>query len=249
MKKTRLLALSMIVVSTAVLNSCKKDQVIVNTNGSDMYQSFVPLEIGKYITYDVDSSIWDDVNCIRYSHKSQQQYYVADTFRDDQNRLSYAVNIFSRLTSADNWKVDDVIYYTPAAEKMEVVQKNVRFIKMVNPVKDGQVWQGNSLLPQDDQDFNYLKGWKYTYQNVLQPYDNGARTFDQTVTVSETDQVLNNPETQPDDYGFLLQSKAVYAFRVGMIYREYTYWVYDPVPGSTNCRKGNGVIMRAIDYN
>jgi hypothetical protein len=249
MKKTGFVALSMMALSATMLNSCKKDQILVNTNGSDMYQSFLPLEKGKYITYDVDSSIWDDAKCTRISQKSQQQYLVADTFRDAQNRLSYAINIFSRLNAAATWKVNDVIYYTPGAEKMEVVQKNIRFMKMVNPVQDGFQWKGNSLLPADDQDFNYLKGWNYTYQNVLKPFDNGAKTFDKTVTVLETDQVLNNPETQPTAYAYLLQSKAVYAFRVGMVYREYTYWTYDPKPGVTTCRKGVGVTMRAIDYN
>lgn len=240
-----------VVLTAGLLNSCKKDRVIVNTDGGNLYQSFLPLEIGKYIIYNVDSSIWDDNKCIVYTTKSQHEYLVADTFRDNQKRLSYTINIRTRANEKANWVVNDVVYYTPGAEKMEYVEKNIRYMRLVNPIKEGEgnEWAGNSLMPADDQDYQYLKGWKYKYQNVLQPYNNGAINFEKTVTVSETDQILNNPETQPDDYAYLLQSKTVYAFRVGMIYREYTYWIYDPIVGVKNCRKGAGVKMTAIEYN
>lgn len=238
-----------VVLTAGLLSSCKKDRVVVNTAGGDLYQSFMPLEIGKFIVYDVDSFLWDDVKCLKYTLHSQQEYLVSDTFRDAQSRLSYVVTIRSRANDKANWFVDDVIYYTPGAEKLEVVQKNIRFMKLVNPITEGKVFMGNSLIPQEDQDYNYLKGWKYTYLNVLQPFNNGAVNFEKTITVSETDQVLNNPEAQPEDYAYLLQSKSVYAFRVGMIYREYAYWIYDPVPLVKSCRRGVGVTMRAIEYN
>jgi hypothetical protein len=246
-KNKFIVAILALVGLSTVFNSCKKDRILINTNGGDLYQSFMPTEIGKYVIYDVDSSIWDDNLCIKFTHKSQQQYLVADTFRDLQNRLSYRIDISSRLKSTDQFAINDVVYYTPGAEQLEYVEKNIRFMRMVNPVTEGKVWSGNSLMPSEDQDYNYLKGWKYTYENVLKPYNNGAISFEKTVTVNETNQVLNNPETQPADYAYLLQSKSVYAFRVGMIYREYTYWIYDPT--SKACRKGVGVIMRAIENN
>lgn len=238
-----------VVLSAGLLNSCKKDRVIVNTNGGDLYQSFLPLEIGKYIIYDIDSSIWDDNKCLRYKNKSQQEYLVADTFRDNQKRLSYVINIRSRANENAAFVVNDVVYYTPGAEHMEYVEKNLRFMRLVNPVIEGTQWSGNKLIPSEDQDYGYLKNWKYTYLDVLKPFNNGAINFEKTITVSETDQVLNNPETQPDAYAYLIQSKSVYAFRVGLIYREYAYWTYDPIPFVKSCRKGTGVVMRAIEYN
>jgi hypothetical protein len=238
-----------VVFATVLLGSCNKDRVVVNTNGGDLYQSYLPLSIGKYIIYDVDSSIWDDLKCVKYTNKYQHQYLVADTFRDAQKRLSYVINVLSRKTATDKFVVDNVVYYTPGAEQMEYVEKNIRFRRLINPIAEGKQWKGNSLMPQEDQDYNYLKGWNYTYKNVLKPYNNGAINFENTLTVSEVDTVLNNPETLPDAYASLLQSTSVYAFRVGLIYREYTYWIYDPIPGSKNCRKGVGVVMRAIEYN
>jgi hypothetical protein len=244
-----ILGLMALVFTTALLNSCKKDRVVVDAKSSDLYQAFLPLEVGKYIIYDIDSSIWDDTKCIKYTNKYQHQYLVADTFRDAQRRLSYAINVLSRKSPADKFVVNDVVYYTPGAEQMEYVEKNIRFMRLVNPIVEGKKWKGNILVPSEDQDYNYLQNWNYTYSNVLKPYNNGAINFEKTITVKEVDTILNNPETMPDAYASLLQSKSVYAFRVGLVYREYTYWIYDPIPGSKNCRKGVGVTMRAVEYN
>lgn len=233
--------------TTVFLASCNKERIVLNTNGADLYQSFMPLEIGKYIIYDVDSSIWDDDLCIKLTHKSQQEYLVADTFRDLQKRLSYVINVNSRLTASDPFVKNDVVYYTPGAEQLEFVEKNIRFMRLVNPISEGKQWSGNSLMPSEDQDYNYLKDWKYTYKDVLKPYNNDLISFEKTLTVDETNQIINNPEAQPSKYASLLQSKSVYAYRVGMIYRKYTYWIYDPT--LKPCRKGVGVVMRAIDYN
>lgn len=248
-KSKWILGLLAVVVTTALIGSCKKDRVVVNANGGDLYQAYMPLTIGKHITYDIDSSIWDDAKCIKYTYKYQHQYLVADTFRDAQRRLSYVINVLSRKSESDKFVVNDVVYYTPGAEQLEFVEKNIRFMRLINPVQEGKRWNGNSLMPSDDQDYTYLKNWNYTYQNVLQPFNNGAMNFENTITVNEVDTILNNPETMPDAYASLLQSKSVYAFQVGLIYRSYAYWIYDPIPGEKNCRKGVGVTMRAIEYN
>jgi hypothetical protein len=63
---------------------------------------------------------------------------VADTFRDAQKRLSYAINVLSRKTPTDKFVVNDVVYYTPGAEQMEYVEKNIRFMRLVNPIVEGK---------------------------------------------------------------------------------------------------------------
>ncbi len=247
--KKIILGLGALVLAGTLIVSCKKERDVLNTKGGDLYQPYLPLTIGKYITYEVDSSIWDDVKCIKYTHSYQHQYLVADTFRDAQNRLSYVINIYTRKNAGDNFVVNDVIYYTSGAEKLELVEKNIRFMRMINPVVEGKSWDGNSLMPTEDHDYDYLKNWNYTYQNVLKPFNNGVLDFDNTVTVNEVDSILNNPETMPTAYASLQQSKTVYAYGVGMIYHSYAYWTYDPIPGVQSCRKGIGVTLRAIDYN
>lgn len=250
MNKQKIVGLILAVAGlSAIWTACKKDRVIVNSNGADLYQTYMPLEIGKYIIYEVDSSIWDNSLCVKDSRKYQHKYLIADTFRDAQSRLSYVVNIYSRRNSTDVFRVDDVIYYTPGAEQMELMQKNIRFIRLISPVAEGKQWNGNRLIPSEDQDFDYLQNWDYTYTNFEKPFNTGAINFENTVTVVERDTILNNPETMPDAYAYLLQSKSVYAFRVGMVYHEYAYWIYDPIPGEKNCRKGVGVTLRAIEYN
>lgn len=248
-KKKFLIGLCAVLCTSALLFSCNKEKIVVNTDGGNLYQPYMPLEIGKYIIYNVDSFYWDEERCLKITRSSQHEYLVADTFRDNQNRLSYVINVLERKNDSSQFVSGDVFYITPGAEQLEYVEKNIRYMRLVNPVRNDQTWLGNSLLPADDKDYDWLKGWNYTYKNVMEPYDNGKMKFEKTITVVETNQVLNNPETLPDNYAYLLQSKSVYAYRVGMVFHEYLYWIYDPVPMAKNCRKGLGVTMRIAEHN
>lgn len=244
-----LLAPLVIVIAVFSFGSCSKERVVLDYKSGDVYQNYVPLEIGKYILYDVDSSIWDDFSCTKLVRKSQHKYEVVDTFRDNQKRLSYVINIFSRSNDKAAFIIDDVIYVTPGAEQLEKVQKNLIYTPLSNPVKENNRFDGHARIPDQDPDLNYLLDWEYRYMNVGKSFNNDYKTYDNTVTVKEVDRVLNNPESQPNAYAELLQSKAVYAYGLGMIYKEYVYWTYDPIPGQTNCRKGVGVVMRALEHN
>ena len=95
--------------------------------------------------------------------------------------------------------------------------------------------------------FAYFKDWDYTYFRVGESYGTGEVKYDNTVTVVHADEAENSPEVFPNDYASRTLSKEVFAKDVGMVYREYIRWTYDPK--TTHCRKGTGVIMRAVDHN
>lgn len=248
MNKNRIFTGVLALLCSVAFFSCKKE-IVKNTDGGTLYQPYVPMQIGKHIVYDVDSSIWDDNLCVKFSRQYQMEYVVADTFRDGQNRLSYRIDVYIRKGDTAQWKINDVVYMTPAAEKLELVEKNIRYIRMVNPVKENYTWKGNSLMPAEDHDYDYMHPWVYKYGDMLQPYDNGKRTFENTITVTEVDSTFNNPETKPTLPAAKIFSKSVYAYGIGMVYHEYLYWTYEPQPSTTICRKGYGVVLRAVEYN
>lgn len=250
MNKNKILVGVFALLCTTAFFSCKKE-IKINTDGGTLYQPYYPMEIGKYITYDVDSSIWDDNVCIKYTHTYQMQYLIADSFRDAQKRLSYRIDVLIRKDDSSQFKAHDVFYITPAAEKLEFVEQNIRYIRLVNPVKQSLTWKGNSLLPAEDHDYDYLYDWDYQYKNVLESYKIGNKTYENTLTVQERDSVLNNPETKPDAFAAKLYSQSIYAYGLGMIRHEYIYWTYQPpaIPGTPSCRKGLGVVLSIADHN
>lgn len=61
-------------------------------------RTFYPLAIGKYITYSVDSTTWNDFDCAhnKTMHHYNMRYTVNDTFIDLSGHLSYSIDVKNR---------------------------------------------------------------------------------------------------------------------------------------------------------
>jgi len=214
---------------------------------------FFPTEIGKYIVYNYDSVYFNDQLRADVPKSGQVRYYVADTFRDNAGRLSYVINVQSRANDTDPYVPNDVIYVTPTEDRVEFKQKNLTFLKMVFPVANGQSWNGNAMVPLGDADYAEFAGdqWKYTYSDFDREFDPGNNLYEHTVTVNHIDDALNVP-VDSTAYAYRNYSKEVYAYNVGMVYRERVYWVFQPKvggSGGSGYPKGYSVIMRAVENN
>ena len=254
MNKKLLPFLFLATLFTVSLFSCKKaDEDEPVTENADAY---FPLEKNKYIIYNVDSTIWDDQLCVKISNKYQIMYTVADTFTDGQGRLSYRIDTRIRKKTEDPWTTQDVIYVTNTKAQTELVQKNLRFIKLVYPIQEGRNWEGNALISSIDTPYMYFAGWQYRYDNVGDDFNTGEIIYNNTITVRQVDITENDPETIPNKPALRTYGKEVYAKGLGMVYREYYHWTYDETalanndPNNPNrCRKGTGVVMKAVTHN
>jgi hypothetical protein len=233
------------------LASCKKESE--DLSQMQMGNNFYPTQIGKYIVYDYDSTIWDDFSGgVPVSRVGQVRYDVTDTFRDAGGRLAYTIKIQKRANDTDPYVVNDVISVTPTEDHVEMEQKTLTFIKLVFPVANGKSWNGNSLLPSTDNDpnyeefNNYQQDWNYTYSDFDGEYQPNAKLYQHTITVNQINESLNNPDSFPTAYADKNYSKEIYAYNVGLIYRERIYWQYQP---GTQARKGYGVVLKAVDNN
>jgi hypothetical protein len=245
MNKRFLPALLLAVLSSILFFSCKKEND--NTFSGEYNRAYFPLEMGRYVTYDVDSTLWDDFVQVKSVHKYQMRYTVADTFRDNAGRLSYRIETLIRKGDTLPWNEHRVLYVTPTDSNLELVENNLRYIKLVFPIGNDIQWKGNSMIPLLDADYQYFQDWNYIYSDYEKPFNHGKADFPNTVTVNQVDEVLNDPETMPNSYAYRTYGKEVYAFDVGMVYREMTRWEYQP--NTVMFRRGYQVIMRAVDHN
>ncbi len=233
--------------------SCKKETADISEINQG--NKFYPTEIGKWIVYNYDSIVWDDLQGVPIPAEGQLRYYTADTFRDDQGRLSYVVNVQIRENDTDPYRPCDVIYVTPTANSLEFEQKNLKFIKMTFPVSNGKSWNGNAFIPLNDEDYTKEYDndkWKYTYADFDTDFDPGNNLYEHTVTVNEIDDALNNPDVDTTAYAYKNYSQAKYAYGVGLIYSERIYWEFQPKvggSGGSGHKKGYEVRMRAVDNN
>lgn len=234
--------------------SCKKADPPVEWEEPDA--AFYPLEIGKYVIYNVDSIIWNDELCVEVIKKYQIKHIISDTFTNNEGTFSYRVETKIRERVQDSWTPHDVIYVSRFGNNLEWVHQDLRFIKMVFPVQNQRQWKGNAYIPSQDSKRWYFDDWDYQYAQLGEPYNAGEVVYDETVTVHQVDRVINNPETLPLDSASRTYGKEVFAKGIGMVYREYFHWTYDPQSEANQnpfnvdrCREGNGVIMRAVDHN
>jgi len=235
------------VLAVLFIASCKKENELLNP--SEPSRNYYPLTRGHYVIYDVDSTIWNDFDGSKTLRHSQMSYTVSDTFTDNEQRKSYQVDVLVRNSDTSQWRTSDVFYVTPTLTGLDVVQNNLRFLKMVYPVANGTTWKGNSQIAVNDQDLSFYADWNYKYSKVGESYNNSRVNFDNTVIVDEVDASLNDPETTPNSYAERTYSREVYAYNIGLVYREYVRWVYDQNASGVYARKGYGVTMRAVDHN
>lgn len=247
-----ILPLTLGLLSLLTLASCEKETDDIS--GLSYGKDYFPLEVGKYVLYNVDSTYWDDFLKAEIVYSSQIRYQIADTFTNAEGKKSYKVDVYHRPQTTDSFQIKEVFYITDNETSIQVNQKNLTFIKMIFPVEEGATWDGNALVPKFDQDYTEEynnSNWIYSYHNPNMPFDPGNNYYERTVTVNHIDDQLNDPDKDSTVYAYRNYSQEVYAYGVGMIYKERIYWVFQPSVngGGSGYRKGYGVRMRAIENN
>ena len=230
--------------------ACKKE---TDTITSAAITDYYPLEIGKYITYDLDSTIFylkfnQEASIVHY----QVQDRVVGQITDNLGRPGYRVLRFIRKDSAQQWEASNTFMVVPTDNSLEFIENNLRFIKLQLPIKQDFYWKGNSFIDtySDTAELRYLDDWEYTYDSINAPLTINSVTIDSTVKVFERDEFLGqDPSIPGTNYAFENYSVEKYGKGIGLIYREFLHWEYQGkmslFPGYT----GYGVTMKIIDHN
>jgi len=240
MNKKFLPILLLVAIPIVSLFSCKK----VSKSTIDPTRNYFPLVLGKSVTYAVDSVYYFGSPGVKTEVKSQLKYSITDTFTDQQQRLSYIMDVFSRPYDGADWHAVSVILITPTSTGLLYTQDGTQYIKLMFPITNGFSWAGNQNAQWQDTTYAYLKNWNYTYQNYHLSYFDGYENFDNTVTVLEDNEHENYQNIDSAVAGYDTYAEEVYAYNVGMIYKDWTHttWV-----DSAQNKSGYSVVMQAID--
>ena len=177
----------------------------------DVGYDYAPTNIGKYVVYDVDSTIYDDFHhdTIYFKYRIKEQ--LAEAITDNQGRpaikLIRYIKKYNPLVSYDNmlWIVKDVWNYTKTKTTLEVVEENVRFTKLAFPAYQNATWGGNAN--------NTMGEWNYTYNFVNNTETINGTSFDNVLYVEQKDDKNKNAIHRQ----FYIEK---YAKNVGLVYRE-----------------------------
>ncbi len=167
----------------------------------DYKYDYFPLEIGKYITYSVDSITYSTLNgnIVIDTGSYQIRETVVDTFTiiDTFNNtitigpLVYEVERKRRKNAGDAWQIETVLAVHRGANRLEWTENNRKFIKMFFPLKSEKKWNGNlyfdetELVPVKGEVIEVFKAWESNVTAIDEPYSYANFDFDSTMVISQ----------------------------------------------------------------
>jgi len=249
---TRFGLLAIIVLS---LFSCNEKEEFISDKSSD----YLLLTPGKYISYRIDSLVFTNFGRTIETHRYQVKDQVDALVTDNLGRPSYRVFRYIRDSVGTlPWQPSGTYYVTVLSDQAELIEDNLRFIKLHQPIKDGYSWKGNKYLPTDPygSKFNFsnddnMGDWDFYYDGASSSFSYQGNNYSNVYSVEQADEAFNVPITSPTSYAAKSRSVEKYSKTIGMVYREYELWEYQPNPGGAGgpYYTGFGIRMWMIDHN
>ena len=236
------------IVSSIVFVSCKKSTDVLEVGTVSEYS---PLAVGKYITYNLDSTVFINFGTKDTVIKYQVKHQVDALITDNLGRPAYRIIRYIRKTAANPWNPDNTFMAVPTDFAMEFVENNMRFLKLRGPVREGYSWKGNTYIDTYSLNSNvkYLEDWDYIYDSVNVKKTIGTFTLDSTIHVAQRNEVIGNI-SDANSYSEINFGSENYAKGLGLVYRNFLHIEYQPPrPGVGAYRVGYGVKMTMIDHN
>lgn len=203
----------------ALFSSCKKQVEEPPDIGYDYY----PGKVGSYIIYDVDSVSYRKIQLDTVTFKFQIKEKIDTLFYDNENRptlkiIRYRKDYDSLIPySQMSWNVQDVWVANVNNSSVQIVEENVRYTKLIFPVRKNAIWNGNA--------HNTIGEWEYKYTEIDQAGNVGGIAFSKTLKVSQKNFVSAiNKQLYFERY----------AKGVGMIYRIIEDYDYQDAGGIAN---------------
>lgn len=204
-----------------LLTHCRKDQGV----SPDMGYDYFPVDVGQWVIYDVDSIVHNNFTSTVDSFHFQIKERIAGIFVDNEGRNTQRLERWKKMNDTTDWTLQDVWYENRLNTTAQRVEENVRYIKLIFPVKEGKTWNGNAYNTEGDEEY------EYTATDVPATLNNIS--YDSTLTVLQTDEPLVISYEHAEEK---------YAKGVGMIFRQYIFLDYQ------NVEPGLEYTMRASSY-
>lgn len=237
------------------LTACSEKEEEFTTEPLSDYTLQTP---GKYIIYRLDSTVTTNFGVSLVTRSYQMKHEVDAAITDNLGRPS--VRVYRSIRNADGtgeWIPRGSYLVTNTGDQVEVVEDNLRFIKLHAPMREGFEWKGNSYLPEypySGQGFNiavvdYMKNWEYYYETFEPEVTINGQVYNDVYTVQEEDFTDNWP-VSANTAGVNITASEKYARNIGMVYRSHTILEYDPnTSGSTPTYNGFAVRMWMVAHN
>jgi len=238
-----------------LLTGCKKE---TETFEPGDHAAYLPLELGRYIVYQTDSTVFTEFGRNTEVHSYEEKHLVDSAIEDNLGRPGFRVFRYLRAPgSTDPWKPSGSYFVIPTKRTVEIIENNMRLVKLSIPLETGFNWKGNQFLFNEPfQDFytfsndDFMYDWDYTYTAVGETLSFNGEVVPDVITVHHVDESVNVPIDVPSAYASINYATEQYARGIGMVSQELTMWEYQPNPGGSSPYKtGFGIKRTMIAHN
>ncbi len=237
--------------------SCEKETEEFTT---EPIADYLPLTVGKYIIYRLDSTVFTNFGKTEETHRYQVKHEVNAQITDNLGRPSYRIFRYLRDSAGTQpWVNNGTYFITPLTDQVEVTEDNLRYIKLHLPLKVKTDWKGNKYLSDDpygslytlynDDDMNQ---WDYTIDEFDATTSIGSQTVNDVFTVFQIDDHSNIPVTDQSSSGWKTFASEKYAKNIGLVSRDFVLVEYQPPPPPAlgyGYKAGFGIKMWMIAHN
>lgn len=237
--------LPLLLIPALFLISCEKE--IIPADEVELGKNYFPLSVGHYVEYHVDSIVYNDFTQTTDTFSMEFRDEISSSFTDNENRASWVVDRYVRQDSTYAWTENMTYFVSSTSFRLESIENNLRFIRLVFPVKLNTKWYGNAYIPASfNNELKWFLGWEYKYVDVSEPFNTGYLNVENSVAVEQVDNTEGAPDNA-NEFSARTFAKEVYGQEIGLIYRELTRWEYQPT--IAKYRKGFTLYMRAMRHN
>lgn len=227
--------------------SCTKTtETLPLTTIKDIY----PLQVGKTFFYRLDSTVAINFGSSLETRSYNAKDSVENSFTDASGRTNFRIFRYLRDTlNTRPWRFCATYVATFNDNKLEYVDNNLRFIPIAEPITENTTWKGNvyinTILPSP---YYFLDNWDYQYQNLDKPYTVRKGVIPNTYTIlqqnSQTPSIFNAAVYNEKSY-----SIEVYAKGIGLIYKDFLHYIWQPTPTPARYQDDSyGIRLSLIDY-
>lgn len=219
----------------------------------------IVLTPGKYITYRTDSLVFPQFGRQIATRSYLIKNVVDSAFTDNLGRTAYRILRFKNDTLAGGpWQPAGSFAITLSPDRMEWSEDNRRFVKLHQPLVNGQSWRGNQYLPDQPFEPTYsfsnddnMQNWNYRCVENSGSFTFRNKTYQQVISIEQVDEQFNVPVVQTNAFAFRNRAVDRFSKGIGLVYRELECWEYQPNTGGSGgpYRVGFGIKQWMVDHN
>ena len=191
---------------------------------SALLNEYIPLQTGKYIVYRIDSTVYINFGTITQIHSYQEKHIVDAEITDNLGRPSFRIFRYLRDSAGtEQWNPVGTYFITPLSKQVELIEDNLRIIKLHLPLKKDFKWKGNSYLTSDAYfpiyTFNnddFMPFWDFVITRMNETISLNNKNITDVMTISEADEIFVPDTLTVSNNRIVVPDKAYVAWITGI---------------------------------